>query len=81
LGFHVGLPGELADMSDLIVSALFLIAVFILRIDSLDRIKAAMHLRLAEAMVPGPVGPSNHAAPKPAGGPPRFWQAQRTRLR
>ena len=81
LGFPVNLPGLLADMSDLLVSALFLIGVSMLRIDNLERTKAAMRLRLAEALVPGPVGPSNHAASKPAKGLLTFWQAHWIRLR
>jgi hypothetical protein len=57
LGMPMTVPRPVADMGELIVSGLFLIAVLILRIDNAERVSTAVRLRLVEAELPDPAAP------------------------
>ena len=57
MGWTFILPSFLSDLGEMAVSVLFLLSVFIIRVDAARRNNSEARLRLTEAMLPSDAGP------------------------
>lgn len=65
-GIQFEIPDPIAAVAELIVSVLFFVAILILTIDSYERRRVEMRLRMAESVRPEPVRPIDAAAAQTA---------------
>ncbi|MFN3323820.1 MAG: hypothetical protein ACK5AZ_10020 [Bryobacteraceae bacterium] len=65
-GIQFEIPDPIAAVAELIVSVLFFVAILILTIDSYERRRVEMRLRMAESVRPEPVRPIDASAAQTA---------------